>query len=184
MLKTTLRVAFSNRRDLIPCSEEGQRRMWMVIRQPGITTGGKTYDLVHAGTSNAERTKLGGTWFHHTALGLASTTTNGVDTGKRTHTYAYGPTGLPPRHHHRGRPPALPLRRHLSGSDRPVQDGPTVTTTPPSAASPSPTHRGRKPTLTSTPAVTPSTTAIRPACSGGRTSEKAWEASQAAFSVW
>lgn len=69
--------------------------MWMVIRQPGITTGGKTYDLVHAGTSNAERTKLGGTWFHHTALGLASTTTNGVDTGKRTHTYAYGPTGLP-----------------------------------------------------------------------------------------
>ncbi|MEV6881314.1 RHS repeat-associated core domain-containing protein [Streptomyces sp. NPDC051135] len=97
----------------------------------GITTGGKTYDLVHAGTSNAERTKLGSTWFHHTALGLASTTTNGVDTGfirepagtlnsmttggksyyyltdatgnvlglvddagKRTHTYAYGPTGL------------------------------------------------------------------------------------------
>ncbi|MFG3155363.1 RHS repeat-associated core domain-containing protein [Streptomyces sp. NPDC048219] len=98
----------------------------------GITTGGKTYDLVHAGTTNAERTKLGVTWFHHTALGLASTTTNGVDTGfirepagtlnsmttggksyyyltdatgnvlgladatgKRTHTYAYGPTGLP-----------------------------------------------------------------------------------------
>ncbi|MCZ9340189.1 RHS repeat protein, partial [Streptomyces sp. TRM76130] len=98
----------------------------------GITAGGKTYDLVHAGTTNAERTKLGETWFHHTALGLASTTTNGVDTGfirepsgtlnsmttggksyyyltdatgnvlglvddtgKRTHTYAYGPTGLP-----------------------------------------------------------------------------------------
>jgi RHS repeat-associated protein len=98
----------------------------------GITAGGKTYDLVHAGTSNAERTKLGSTWFHHTALGLASTTTNGVDTGfirepagtlnsmttggksyyyltdatgnvlgladdtgKRTHTYAYGPTGMP-----------------------------------------------------------------------------------------
>ncbi|MFC8998390.1 RHS repeat-associated core domain-containing protein [Streptomyces rochei] len=98
----------------------------------GITAGGKTYDLVHAGTTNAERTKLGSTWFHHTALGLASTTTNGVDTGfirepagtlnsmttggksyyyltdatgnvlgladdtgKRTHTYAYGPTGLP-----------------------------------------------------------------------------------------
>ncbi|MFD5968350.1 RHS repeat-associated core domain-containing protein [Streptomyces sp. NPDC060311] len=98
----------------------------------GITADGKTYDLVHAGTSNAERTKLGSTWFHHTALGLASTTTNGVDTGfirepagtlnsmttggkshyyltdatgnvlgladntgKRTHTYAYGPTGLP-----------------------------------------------------------------------------------------
>ncbi|MFF0208766.1 RHS repeat-associated core domain-containing protein [Streptomyces althioticus] len=98
----------------------------------GITAGGKTYDLVHAGTSNAERTKLGSTWFHHTALGLVSTTTNGVDTGfirepagtlasmttggksyyyltdatgnvlglvddsgKRTHTYAYGPTGTP-----------------------------------------------------------------------------------------
>ncbi|MGA5252520.1 RHS repeat-associated core domain-containing protein [Streptomyces pseudogriseolus] len=98
----------------------------------GITAGGKTYDLVHAGTANAERTKLGSTWFHHTALGLASTTTNGVDTGfirepsgtlnsmttggksyyyltdatgnvlgladdtgKRTHTYAYGPTGTP-----------------------------------------------------------------------------------------
>ncbi|MFE0893656.1 RHS repeat-associated core domain-containing protein [Streptomyces rochei] len=99
-----------------------------------ITAGGKTYDLVHAGTSNYERTKLGSTWFHHTALGLASTATNGVDTGfirepsgtlnsmttggksyyyltdatgnvlglglvddtgKRTHTYAYGPTGLP-----------------------------------------------------------------------------------------
>ncbi|MGW0649014.1 RHS repeat-associated core domain-containing protein [Streptomyces umbrinus] len=98
----------------------------------GITQGGTTYDLVHAGTDNSERTKLGSTWFHHTALGLVSTTTNGVDTGfirepagtlnsmttggksyyyltdatgdvlglvddagKRTHTYAYGPTGLP-----------------------------------------------------------------------------------------
>ncbi|MEU0179502.1 RHS repeat-associated core domain-containing protein, partial [Streptomyces massasporeus] len=97
-----------------------------------ITAGGKSYDLVHAGTDNSERTKLGSTWFHHTALGLASTTTNGVDTGfirepagtlnsmttggksyyyltdatgnvlgladdtgKRTHTYSYGPTGLP-----------------------------------------------------------------------------------------
>ncbi|WP_405470848.1 RHS repeat-associated core domain-containing protein [Streptomyces canus] len=98
----------------------------------GITVGGTNRDLVHAGTDNSERTKLGSTWFHHTALGLASTTTNGVDTGfirepagtlnsmttggksyyyltdatrnvlglvddagKRTHTYAYGPTGLP-----------------------------------------------------------------------------------------
>ncbi|MFJ7773482.1 hypothetical protein ACIQ1J_35150 [Streptomyces sp. NPDC097107] len=51
----------------------------------GITAGGKTYDLVHAGTTNAERTKLGSTWFHHTALGLASTTTNGVDTGVEEH---------------------------------------------------------------------------------------------------
>ncbi|WP_434100830.1 RHS repeat-associated core domain-containing protein [Streptomyces pharetrae] len=98
----------------------------------GITVGGTSYDLVHAGTDNSERTKLGPTWFHHTALGLAFTTTNGVDTGfirepagtlnsmttrgksyyyltdatgnvlglvddagKRTHTYAYDPTGLP-----------------------------------------------------------------------------------------
>ncbi|MFI6434851.1 RHS repeat-associated core domain-containing protein [Streptomyces sp. NPDC050759] len=98
----------------------------------GITVGGTNRDVVHAGTDNSERTKLGSTWFHHTALGLASTTTNGVDTGfirepagtlnsmttggksyyyltdatgnvlglvddagKRTHTYAYGPTGLP-----------------------------------------------------------------------------------------
>ncbi|MFF9131525.1 RHS repeat-associated core domain-containing protein [Streptomyces sp. NPDC014806] len=107
--------------------------MWTDYSQlSGITTGGTTYDLVHAGTDNSERTKMGPTWFHHTALGLASTTTNGVDTGfirepagtlnsmttggksyyyltdatgnvlglvddtgKRTHTYAYGPTGLP-----------------------------------------------------------------------------------------
>lgn len=98
----------------------------------GITVAGTNYDLVHAGTDNSERTKLGSTWFHHTALGMASTTTNGVDTGfirepagtlnsmttggksyyyltdgtgnvlglvddagKRTHTYGYGPTGLP-----------------------------------------------------------------------------------------
>ncbi|MFE6333083.1 hypothetical protein ACFVOK_07645 [Streptomyces sp. NPDC057798] len=37
--------------------------------------------LVHAGTTNSERTTLASTWFHHTALRLASTTTNGVDTG-------------------------------------------------------------------------------------------------------
>jgi hypothetical protein len=38
-------------------------------------------DLVHAGTDNSGRTKPGSDWFHHTAPGLASTTTNGVDTG-------------------------------------------------------------------------------------------------------
>ncbi|MFF5963749.1 hypothetical protein ACFY64_08370 [Streptomyces collinus] len=38
-------------------------------------------DLVHAGTDYSERTTLGSIWFHHTALSLASTTTNGVDTG-------------------------------------------------------------------------------------------------------
>ncbi|MFF5847022.1 RHS repeat-associated core domain-containing protein [Streptomyces massasporeus] len=37
--------------------------------------------MPEAGTDNSERTKLGSTWFHHTALGLASTTTNGADTG-------------------------------------------------------------------------------------------------------
>ncbi|MFF1675630.1 RHS repeat-associated core domain-containing protein [Streptomyces sp. NPDC058256] len=95
-----------------------------------ITTGTTTSDLVHAGTTNDERTKLGGTWFHTTALGLTGTTTDAADTGfirepagtlnsmrtgdkscfyltdatgnvlglvdeagKRTHTYAYGPTG-------------------------------------------------------------------------------------------
>lgn len=47
----------------------------------GTTQGGTTYDLVYAVTDNSERTKLGSTCFHHTALGLASTTTNGVDTG-------------------------------------------------------------------------------------------------------
>ncbi len=83
----------------------------------GITTGGKSYDLVHAGTSNAERTKLGDTWFHHTALGLASTTTNGFDTG-----FIREPAGtlnsmtagrevlLLPHRRHRQRP--RPRRRH------------------------------------------------------------------------
>ncbi|MEF9906198.1 hypothetical protein [Streptomyces sp. P9-A2] len=47
----------------------------------GLTAYGTSYDLVHAGTDNSERTKLGSTWFHHTALGLVFTTTNGVDTG-------------------------------------------------------------------------------------------------------
>jgi RHS repeat-associated protein len=99
---------------------------------PALPPAVRATTLVHAGTDNSQRTKLGSTWFHHTALGLASTTTNGVDTGfirepagtlnsmttggksyyyltdatgnvlglvdeagKRTHTYAYGPTGLP-----------------------------------------------------------------------------------------
>ncbi|MEN8656137.1 RHS repeat-associated core domain-containing protein, partial [Streptomyces sp. 21So2-11] len=46
-----------------------------------ITTGGTARDLVHAGMTNDERTKLGDTWFHNTALGLAGSTTNGADTG-------------------------------------------------------------------------------------------------------
>ncbi|MFG3102682.1 RHS repeat-associated core domain-containing protein [Streptomyces sp. NPDC048182] len=47
----------------------------------GITAGGTTYQGKHAGTTNDERTKLGDTWFHHTQLGLASTTSGAVDTG-------------------------------------------------------------------------------------------------------
>ncbi|MEU9983785.1 RHS repeat-associated core domain-containing protein [Streptomyces sp. NPDC050856] len=46
-----------------------------------ITTSGTARDAVHAGTDNSERTKLGDTWFHHTALGLTGTTTAGADTG-------------------------------------------------------------------------------------------------------
>ncbi|WP_308282244.1 RHS repeat-associated core domain-containing protein [Streptomyces lichenis] len=46
-----------------------------------ITTDGTTRDGVHAGTDNDERTKLGTTWFHTTALGLTGTTTAGTDTG-------------------------------------------------------------------------------------------------------
>ncbi|GGV91416.1 hypothetical protein [Streptomyces massasporeus] len=127
-----------------------------------ITAGGKSYDLVHAGTDNSERAKLGSTWFHHTALGLASTTTSGVDTGfirepagtlnsmttggksyyyltdhgqrprpGRRHGQAHAhlflrPHGPAPRHHHRGSPPAAPLRGHVSGPHGPVQDGPPL----------------------------------------------------------
>ncbi|MFC8829669.1 RHS repeat-associated core domain-containing protein [Streptomyces sp. NPDC057137] len=97
-----------------------------------ITTATTARDLVHAGTTNDERTKLAGTWFHSTALGLSGTTTGSSDTGfirepagtlnsmrtggksyyyltdatgnvlglvnntgTRTHTYAYSPTGTP-----------------------------------------------------------------------------------------
>ncbi|MFF2189911.1 RHS repeat-associated core domain-containing protein [Streptomyces sp. NPDC058155] len=97
-----------------------------------ITTTGSARDLVHAGTTNDERTKLSDTWFHTTALGLTGTTTGSTDTGfirepagtlnsmrtggkshyyltdatgnvlglvndtgTRTHTYAYSPTGAP-----------------------------------------------------------------------------------------
>ncbi|WP_405517551.1 hypothetical protein [Streptomyces canus] len=53
-----------------------------VIRaRRAVKVGGTNDDLVHAGADNSERTKLGSAWFHHTALGLASTTTNGLDTG-------------------------------------------------------------------------------------------------------
>ncbi|MEU9983571.1 RHS repeat-associated core domain-containing protein [Streptomyces sp. NPDC050856] len=46
-----------------------------------ITTSGTARDAAHAGTDNSERTKLGDTWFHTTALGLTGSTTAGTDTG-------------------------------------------------------------------------------------------------------
>ncbi|MFD6326504.1 hypothetical protein ACFWOL_27400 [Streptomyces sp. NPDC058442] len=46
-----------------------------------------------AGTTYSERTKLGSTWYHHTALDLASTTTKGVVTLSD----ARGPDGVPGR---------------------------------------------------------------------------------------
>ncbi|MGW6305174.1 hypothetical protein ACWFRQ_02295 [Streptomyces niveus] len=45
------------------------------------TTAATVRDLVHAGTTNDERTKLAGTWFHTTALGLSGTTSGSTDTG-------------------------------------------------------------------------------------------------------
>ncbi|MFJ6554298.1 hypothetical protein ACIQNT_18925 [Streptomyces luteogriseus] len=72
------RQAITRRPALTGCTNE----TWTDYSQlSAITAGGKRYDLVHVGTDNSEHTKLGSTWFHHTALGLASTTTNGVDTG-------------------------------------------------------------------------------------------------------
>ncbi|WP_338018225.1 RHS repeat-associated core domain-containing protein [Streptomyces taklimakanensis] len=97
-----------------------------------LTVNGTQYTAQYAGTTNAERVKLGATTFHHGPLGLAAQTTAGADTGfvreptgtlnsmttggkshyyltdalgsvmglvdasgERTHTYDYGPTGLP-----------------------------------------------------------------------------------------
>ncbi|MFP8903992.1 RHS repeat-associated core domain-containing protein [Streptomyces atacamensis] len=97
-----------------------------------LTVNGTQYDAEYAGTTGAERTRLGATAFHHGPLGLAARTTAGKDSGfvreptgtlnsmrtggksyyyltdalgsvmglvdasgERTHTYDYGPTGLP-----------------------------------------------------------------------------------------
>ncbi|BFO18468.1 hypothetical protein SHKM778_48560 [Streptomyces sp. KM77-8] len=71
---------------------------------------------MHAGTDNSERTKLGPTWFHHTALGLASTTTDGVDTGfirepaGTLNSMTTGEVLVLPDRRHRQRP--RPRRRH------------------------------------------------------------------------
>lgn len=122
----------------------------------GITTGGTNYDLVHAGTTNAERTKLASTWFHHTALGLASTTTNGVDTGfirepsgtLNSMTTGGSPTTTSPT------PPAT----SLASSTTPASGRtpmPTVRRARPEAPPPRP-----PPSRTATPAPTPT----RPAC--------------------
>ncbi len=59
-----------------------RRESWSDYNQlTSITAGGTAYQAKHAGTTNDERTKLGDTWFHHTQLGLASTTTGSTDTG-------------------------------------------------------------------------------------------------------
>ena len=106
---------------------------WNAFSQlTALTVNGETYTAQYAGTTNAERTRFGGTVFHHGPLGLAAQTTAGKDngfvrepsgtlnsmrtggksyyyltdalgsvmgladaSGKRTHTYDYGPTGLP-----------------------------------------------------------------------------------------
>ncbi|MEU3964615.1 RHS repeat-associated core domain-containing protein [Streptomyces buecherae] len=97
-----------------------------------LTAGGTNYQARYADTTNAERTRLGDTDFHHGPLGLAGITAGGTDTGfvrepagtlnsmtrgvhqfyyltdatgsvigltdhegRLTHSYAYGPTGLP-----------------------------------------------------------------------------------------
>ncbi|MGW6287304.1 RHS repeat-associated core domain-containing protein [Streptomyces sp. NPDC055107] len=46
-----------------------------------ITTGGKTYAGQYGSTDQSERIKLGDTSFHNGPLGLAATSTAGVDTG-------------------------------------------------------------------------------------------------------
>ncbi|MFE3676058.1 RHS repeat-associated core domain-containing protein [Streptomyces griseus] len=46
-----------------------------------ITTGGKTYAGQYGSTDQSERIKLGDTFFHNGPLGLAATSTAGVDTG-------------------------------------------------------------------------------------------------------
>jgi hypothetical protein len=46
-----------------------------------LTVGGKTYQADYAGTTNAERTRIGATAFHHSQLGLSAKTVAGQDTG-------------------------------------------------------------------------------------------------------
>ncbi|ROQ59131.1 RHS repeat-associated protein [Streptomyces sp. 840.1] len=46
-----------------------------------ITTGGKTYAGQYGSTDQSERIKLGETFFHNGPIGLAATSTAGVDTG-------------------------------------------------------------------------------------------------------
>ncbi|WP_347560681.1 RHS repeat-associated core domain-containing protein [Streptomyces sp. AcH 505] len=46
-----------------------------------LTTGGTSYPAQYAGTDSSERTQLGTTAFHTTALGMTGTTTGGADTG-------------------------------------------------------------------------------------------------------
>ncbi|RCG23908.1 RHS repeat protein [Streptomyces reniochalinae] len=45
------------------------------------TVGGTKYDAEYASTDNSERVKVGATFFHQGPIGLAATSTSGVDTG-------------------------------------------------------------------------------------------------------
>jgi hypothetical protein len=119
------------------------------IREPAgtlnsMTTGGKSYYYLTDATGNV--------------LGLVD------DTGKRTHTYAYGPTGLPRGTTTEAAPSPTATPAPTSACTRWAQ----ATTTRKSAASPNPTAPGKRPTPTFTRAATPSTTAI-PQGSGSST---------------
>lgn len=118
----------------------------------GITQGGSTYDLVHAGTDNSERTKLGSTWFHHTALGLASTTTNGTDTG-----FIREPAGTLNSMTTGGSPtttsPTPPATSSASSTTRASAPTPTPTAPPACPAPPRP-RQCRSPTGTAAPTWT------------------------------
>ncbi|WP_328314904.1 DUF6531 domain-containing protein [Streptomyces sp. NBC_00442] len=46
-----------------------------------VTAGSTTYPVENADTGNAERIRIGDTWFHQTQTGLAGSTTGGQDTG-------------------------------------------------------------------------------------------------------
>ncbi len=92
------------------------------------TGGGKSYYYLTDATGNV--------------LGLVD------DTGKRTHTFAYGPTGLLRGTNTEAAPPSRTATRVRMPTRPACTRWATAITTPPSAASPSPTPPARKPTPT------------------------------------